>query len=390
MSARSPCAVCGMPAPPPFFRLDAVPVHQNVLLRSRPEALVADMGTIELGFCRTCGFIGNTRFDPTRLCYSPSYENTQGCSPSFQAYLAEVVAHLTQRHGLHGKRVIEIGCGKGDFLALLCTSGDHQGIGFDPSFEPDRTALPSSVQIVRDFYSERYAGYEADLVCCRHTLEHVAEPVPFLRQVRRALGEHESAVFFEVPDVRWILAGVAFWDICYEHCNYFSPSSLAYLFERCGFGSVCISTAFGGQYLWIEAVATSPGPPSVPADAEMAALSNAVARFGQAHTHRMHEARAAIATAHRERRRLIVWGAGAKGVMFLNALGVGHEVIHYVVDINPRKQGCFIAGTGQEIVSPEFLSEYKPDIVFVMNPNYLREIQAELDRMGLHPAVVVA
>jgi hypothetical protein len=84
----------------------------------------------------------------------------------------------------------------------------------------------------------------------------------------------------------------------------------------------------------------------------------------------------------------VVWGSGSKGVAFLSALGGGSE-IEYVVDINPFRQGKFMAGTGQEIVSPAFLADYKPDVAIAMNPIYRGEIQDDLRRMGL-PTVVQA
>ncbi len=390
MSAGRRCPVCQTPEPRSFFRLDAVPVHQNLLMASRQEAVACRRGGIDLAFCRACGFVANLSFDPALLAYSPWYENAQCCSASFQAYLDEVAAHLVTRYGLRHKRVIEIGCGKGDFLALLCRLGGNEGVGFDPSFEPQRGPVPPSVTVIRDFYSERYAGYQADLFCCRHTLEHVADPRGFVSQLRRAIGDRSgTAVFFEVPDVRWILDGLVFWDVCYEHCNYFSPASLSALFEAAGFEPRAIRTAFGDQYLWLEAVPARPLPgraESRPPAVE--SLTRAVDRFEGGHAARMREVREAIEEARHLGRRAVLWGAGAKGVMLLNGLGMGPDTIECIVDINPRKQGRFVPGTGQEIVAPEFLRDYKPDTVFVMNPNYLAEVRGQMDAMGLRPAVV--
>lgn len=387
MPARR-CPVCGGGARS-FFVLEAVPVHQNLTVETPREAAACPRGTIDLAFCEGCGFIFNARFEPGLLRYSPEYENSQCCSPGFRQYLDQVARHLVDRHGLRGKRVIEIGCGKGDVLALLCRLGVREGVGFDPAFEPERTALPASVSVVRELYSERHAGQAADLFCCRHTLEHVGDPGNFIRQVRRAIGAQPSAVFFEVPDVRWILDSLAFWDVCYEHCNYFSAASLAHLFEVSGFDGVEVTAAFGGQYLWIDAApgSTDRRPPG-PAAAEVAELARAVAAFEHGYEQRMTEAREEIEDVRRLGRRAVVWGAGAKGVMFLNELQMRPETIEYVVDINPRKQGRFVPGTGQQIVAPAALREYKPDTVLVMNPNYVGEVQAQLNELGLRPAVV--
>ena len=81
-------------------------------------------------------------------------------------------------------------------------------------------------------------------------------------------------------------------------------------------------------------------------------------------------------------RRAVLWGAGSKGVTFLNMVG-SRSQIEYVIDINTRKYGKYIPGTGQKIVSPEFLREYRPDVAIVMNPIYKNEIQQKLDQLGL-------
>jgi len=62
----------------------------------------------------------------------------------------------------------------------------------------------------------------------------------------------------------------------------------------------------------------------------------------------------------------------------------------YAVDINPFKQGMFMAGTGQEVVGPDFLRDYDPDLVVAMNSIYLAEIRSELDRIGVDAELVGA
>ncbi len=85
---------------------------------------------------------------------------------------------------------------------------------------------------------------------------------------------------------------------------------------------------------------------------------------------------------------LAVWGAGSKGVTFLNLVEGGAD-IHTVVDVNERKRGRFIPGTGQAIIAPEDLTRMDIGTVLVMNPNYREEIQQQLDRMGISPELLV-
>ena len=80
--------------------------------------------------------------------------------------------------------------------------------------------------------------------------------------------------------------------------------------------------------------------------------------------------------------RAVIWGAGSKGVSYLTTLAVGDE-IGYAVDINPYKQGMYLAGTGHEVLGPEHLQSYRPDVVIAMNSVYLPEIRATLDSLGV-------
>ena len=92
-----------------------------------------------------------------------------------------------------------------------------------------------------------------------------------------------------------------------------------------------------------------------------------------------------------KRRQIVIWGAGAKGVMFVNVLGVAAGAgIDWVVDINPRKHGHFVPLMGQEIVGPERLLQNPPDLVVVMNPEYEHEVRAVIEHSGLRSKVVSA
>src|SRR4029077_12552072 len=92
-----------------------------------------------------------------------------------------------------------------------------------------------------------------------------------------------------------------------------------------------------------------------------------------------------------DRRHVVIWGGGAKGVMFLNLLrmpaGAG---IDWVVDINPRKQGHFVPLMGQRIVGPDSLLKDPPDLVIVVNPEYEREVRSMITDMGIGCQVVSA
>lgn len=373
-----------------FYKLEGVPAHSVLLMPTRDMAVGYRRGDIALGYCRACGFISNTAFDPALHEYSSRYEGTQAFSPTFNSFHQRLAARLIEKYNLHDKDIIEIGCGKGEFITILCELGSNRGVGFDPSYVSERNpADPSRVTFVDDFYSEKYAGYQADFVCCKMTLEHIQRTGDFLRTLRRSIGKRrDTLVFFQVPDVTRVLRELAFWDIYYEHCSYFSPGSLARLFRHTGFAVVDLTAEYDGQYLMIEA--RTEGGQSTPSVHESEAaedLARAVEDFSRDVWQRIEAWRGRLQRMLQDGRRVVLWGAGSKAVAFLTTLGL-EDGIEYAVDINPYKSGMYLPGTGQQIVGPAFLADYKPDTVIVMNPVYVDEIRQELCRMRLHPDLI--
>jgi SAM-dependent methyltransferase len=350
-----------------------MPIYCNVLWPSRDEALAAAKGDIRLAFCQACGIISNVAFDPGLVDYVPGYENSLHFSPHFQDYARDLSSRLTEKYALHGKHIVEVGCGNGDFLALLC-GDDNRGTGFDPSYRG--TALPPNVTIIQDYYSEAYVCEQADLIVCRQVLEHVAEPRGFLEQIRRGC---PGAVFFEVPNALYTLRDLGIWDIIYEHPSYFTEPSLTRLFSEVGFSVSEVYPGFGGQYLCLEASPSSITTPE-PSPAELTEIA-ALARGFAAHYHAKLDHWNNMLARHGDDR-MAVWGAGSKGVTFLNTVQ-GGNVVDYVIDINPRKRGRYLPGTGQRVSAPEDVLEAPPSVVLVMNPNYQAEIRAMLDELGI-------
>jgi hypothetical protein len=184
-----------------------------------------------------------------------------------------------------------------------------------------------------------------------------------------------------------ILSEQAFWDIYYEHCSYFSLGSLARLFRRCGFDVVDLWRDYDDQYLMIEA-RPGRGEPSRPLAVEEppGEVAQAVDQFCEALRSRLETWRQDLAALKRDGRRVVLWGGGSKAVAFLTTLGL-RDAVEFVVDINPRKHGTYLARTGQKVVGPEFLRTYRPDLDVVMNPVYCEEIRHTLDQMGQSPGM---
>jgi hypothetical protein len=391
MSTLRACPSCQAEGLSAFYEVKSVPVHDVLLMPTRDIAIGCPRGDIILAFCQTCGLISNVAFDARLLEYSTGYEGTQSFSPTFSSFARRLATDLVERYDLHGKDILEIGCGMGEFLTLLCELGGNRGLGFDPAYVEGRVLSPAAEDItfIKDYYSEQYSHCRADLVVCKMTLEHIPDTAGFVSMVRRSIGEHlDTVVFFQVPNAVHILREVAFWDIYYEHCSYFTPGSLGRLFRRCGFDVLRLRTAYEGQYLLIEARPSAgiPSPPH-PEEDDLAQLARDVRCFSASYRPTVDAWRRYLQESQGGGQRVVLWGGSSKAVAFLTTLGTGDE-IEYVVDINPYKQGTYMPGTGHMIVEPKFLCQNGPDVVIVMNPVYGEEITADLHRMGLTPQVL--
>lgn len=376
------CPLCRFKQPSIFFELSNMPVSIGVQWPSAADARNCAKGGVRLVVCSQCGFIWNQSFDPGRIEYSQRYDNSLDFSPVFQNYARDLARRLIETYKIRGKEVAELGCGKGHFLNLLCEAGNNSGVGFDPSYEGARvqSAVASRITYYQDFYGEKYTSHRADLICCRHVFEHISDPVGFLATVRRTIGDRTAAVvYFEVPNVRFILEKFSIWDIIYEHCNYFGRESLGYVFRSCGFEVLRLEEAYGGQFLSIDARLRSSSDERFDSASDLVAATRIFAERVRARFELWRERLERMAD---EKQRVVVWGGGAKAVSFLNMLGI-KDTIPYIVDINPHKQGRHISGTGQKIVSPDFLKAFNPEKIVLMNPIYRSEVEGKLRDLGV-------
>jgi hypothetical protein len=195
-------------------------------------------------------------------------------------------------------------------------------------------------------------------------------------------------LYFEVPNALLALRDLSVWNLVYEHPGNHTATSLAALFAAAGFEVLDLYESYERNFLGLEArrlERPAPGePPAAPVAETLrlaAALADHVAALRAAWRERLERLAA-------QGGRAAVWGAGAKGVSFLNLLALAPgDASPAVVDVNPRKQGHFLPGTGQPILAPAALRALAPALVVVANPIYEAEVRAELRALGLAPQV---
>lgn len=368
------CPVCDSDDLVSFLHRSGVPVHQNLVVASQDAARTVTRGDLDLLACTACGFVFNVAFDLSRLAYGEDYDNTQSYSAYFDNYLDGLVKDLVERQGVRNCTIVEVGCGKGHFLRKLVSypGANNKGIGIDPSYVGPDTDLHGKLSFRRSYYDQSCTDVAADVVVCRHVIEHVPEPMLLLHAVRAALTNAPKArVFFETPCVEWVLRNRVIWDLFYEHCSLFTASSLRLAFQRADFAVQRVEHIFGGQYLWLEASPTKNGATPTPQPGEIGALALA---YG-ADEARLCATWLATLNTLKGRGKVAVWGAGAKGATFVNLVDPHCELIDCVTDVNPRKHGGFIPGTGHPIVPLHELPLRGVKYAGLTNPNYREECQ---------------
>lgn len=381
------CPVCCNSEIVSFFRIDNVPVFCNVLWETREKAVAAPRSLVHLAYCDKCGLIYNLDFDNKLTEYSDAYENSLHFSQRFRQWAQQTAERLVQKYQLSGKDIIEIGSGQGDFLAILQRLGNNRVLGFDPSYNSNKLVDLENpdVKIIPRAYSETFSDCPADFICCRHVLEHIQYPLEFLKNIRTTIGQRKNCVvYFEVPNALYSFEKKGLWDIIYEHCSYFTSKSLAGLFLRAGFEPIEIAERYDGQFLTIEAQPAHDNEnPVLNQEWVIPNIRQLINDFQNVYWQKVNSWQKTLDGLEKQKESVIIWGAGSKGITFVNALNISHEQIEYIVDINPRKHGKFAPVTGQCIIGPEFLKECQPRTIIIMNIIYSDEIKETVRELGL-------
>jgi SAM-dependent methyltransferase len=312
------------------------------------DARNCQKGDIRLVEDLETGLVYNAAFRPELMIYDERYQNEQAFSPLFRVHLEEVAGIVESTFGHF--RIVEIGCGKAYFLEMLLAKG-FDVIGFDPAYEG------RNPRVIKKYF-EKSDGIQAGGIVLRHVLEHVPDPVAFLHSLKDA-NRGEGMVYIEVPNFDWICEHNAWFDIFYEHVNYFRISDFRRIFGKINrYGNL-----FGDQYLFVVADLASLRVPKFDPSDRVNTLIDFTLHFNN-------QEQGVSAGS-------VIWGGASKGVIFSLLRERYNAPISVVIDVNPDKQGLYIPGTGLRVQSPPEALPRLPigATIYVMNSNYLPEIK---------------
>lgn len=334
-----------------LFKVSDLPVFQNKMFNTREEAIHCTKGELCLVQNEQTGLIYNATFNESLLKYDEDYQNEQAVSSLFREHLNQV-KQLIDKH-FQNNTLIEVGCGKAYFFDIL-KQAEYKITGIDPAYEgnnPDIIKAPFTKQL----------GINADGIILRHVLEHIQNPISFLENLRLA-NNGKGKIYIEVPCFDWILEHNAWFDLFYEHVNYFRLADFISLFDKIHESG----RLFGGQYLYVIAdLASLKTPVCQPED---------LIEFPSDFLNDIHRFSSLA-----KQQRCAIWGGASKGVIFALYMQRAGVDINCIIDINTAKQNKYIGATGLKIASPESgLKQLQTgDTIFIMNSNYLNEIIAQ-------------
>ena len=377
------CPICAAGQPVISVTRALLPSMQNFVYRTPEDARASARGRFSLATCPSCGFSWNATFDPSRLEYETGYDNAVPSAVMDRHYV-EVATMLGRRHDLERGYVVDVGCGNGKFLKTLCDVWPEcRALGVDPALPRDEVLAGGRLTLIKGVFSPDQLDDIPSLLVSRHVLEHMPRPDAFVRELRAALGERTGVpLFVEVPDLGWILEQQAFWDFCYEHCNYFTDDSLAAVLGSAGFTPSSTGVVFGRQYRWMEG--ESSASMTSPAATE-SSIASRLRDYATGEEARVQAVRQRLRALRNEGRAVAVWGMATKGIMFSLMVDPDSTLVDYTVDVNTNKQGGYVPVSGRRIDAPSSLREAgsTPLVVVVMNPNYLGEIANTCRDLGV-------
>jgi len=354
--AQTTCRVCtGDFFPTPLLRYDNMPKAAQHF----PNAnnLAFDHGAdLSVWQCATCGLV---QLSEPPVPYFREVIRAAGISHLVRTLKAQQFGDLIEQFGLHGKKIVEIGCGRGEFLSLWTPfEVDAHGVEHNPDAVAHCQA--QGLQVTRGYPDKGHLNLPAapfDAFVLLMFLEHMPDPQGALQAIHAQLA-NDAVGIVEVPNFDMVIRNKLFAEFIADHLLYFTRDTLTFLLQRSGF-EILAHNELRNDYV----------------------LSATVRKR---HAHNLSAFHATQARITREIHQFIdgftpgsvaVWGAGHQALAMISLAGIGKK-IRYIVDSAPFKQGKFTPASHLPVFPPERLDESPVTAIIVMAASYSDEVAA--------------
>lgn len=386
------CRHCGSELRLLFLDLGSAP-PSNAYLSAAGLRMPESWYPLRLLVCEHCWLVQTKDYAGREALFTDNYAYFSSFSSSWLEHAQGYVRTMIERFSLNSaSRVVEIAANDGYLLQYVQAAG-IPCFGIEPTVSTAAAARAKGIEIVERFFDIELAdelagtGKQADLIAANNVLAHVPDINDFVSGFARLL-KPQGVATFEFPHLLRMVQENQFDTAYHEHYSYLSLTTVEHIFTRNGL------TVFD-----VEQLPTHGGSLRIFAqrsDSGQRAISPAVATLRQIEIDAgvtttafysdfqfsaekvKDDLLAFLIDAKRQGLKVAAYGAAAKGNTLLNYAGVRPDLLPYVVDRNPAKQGRFMPGSRIPIVDESYLQAHKPDWIVILPWNLRQEVMAQL------------
>jgi SAM-dependent methyltransferase len=394
MARLTECRSCGSSKLVPFLDLGDMPVINNL-----PQSLEAKEPKYQLGtaFCPACNLVQLTTEVDENEIFNEDYPYFSSFAESLLVHSKKHVDGLLEWRKLSDKSlVVELASNDGYLLQYFQQAGVPV-LGIDPSPGPAKAAIAKGIPTRIEFFTQAYAqklveeGIQADVIIANNVMAHIPDLNGFMGGMATLIKD-DGVITVENPYLRDMVEKVQFDTVYHEHYFYHCVTGVNNLAKRHGLTlfRVTYHPDMHGGTLRYHLSKTAPVERSVVEYLEEERRIGMTSpeyflSYGQRVQAVCNDLRKMLSDLKSKGKRVVAYGAAAKGAILLNSAKIGPDLVEYVIDKNPAKQNRYMPGVQIPIVGPEKLQESQPDYMLILIWNFKDEVmrqQAEFARKG--------
>lgn len=382
------CRSCRHPLPAPFLSLGETPLA-DALVDPRGSGEAETVFPLDVAFCPNCSLVQLLEEVPPQTLFVDNYLYFSSYSDMVLDHSRKHVASLCESQQLNeASLVVELASNDGYLLRNFVTNGIPV-LGIDPAPSQAKAAVANGVPTLAAFFTPELArelraeGKQADVIIANNVMAHVPDLNGFVAGMETLLAP-DGVIRVENPYVRDLVDHCEFDTIYHEHLCYYSCTAVSNLVRRHGLYLNDVEyfpDLHGGTLRWSVSRSSSVTPRAQAFLAEEQERGMDTPAFYAGFARRVDALRAdLLAELQRLKaagKRIAAYGAAAKGSTLLNVVGIGTEILDFVVDRNPHKHGLCMPGVGVPIRGIEALLTEQPDYVLLLAWNFEREVLAQ-------------